>query len=78
MYLLIFSVLYFKNMISIVHMSLRQHYNKIIFIFVVFRMLEMRSCRNLSIECAMSTLLAICSWYNSENADWIVINHCIV
>lgn len=34
-YLLIFSVLYFKIMITIVHMSLKQHYNKIIFIFVV-------------------------------------------
>jgi hypothetical protein len=50
MYLLIFSVLYFKIMISIVHMSLKQQYNKIIVIFLVFRMLEMKSCRNVSID----------------------------
>jgi len=55
-------------------MSLKQQYNKIIFIFVVFRMLEI----NMSIDWAMSTLLAICSWYNSETGDWIVINHYIV
>ena len=54
---------------QLIAMSLKQHYNKIFFVFVVFRMLEMKSCRSVSIDCAMATPLAICSWCNSETSD---------